>query len=101
MQSLLQETANYVALAIQAIAIAIVAIGSVRAVANMARAARSAHPGHLEARVVWLEYAHWLVAALTFQLAADIVSTSFAPTWDDLGRLALVAVVRTFLSYFL
>ncbi|MGE5667660.1 MAG: DUF1622 domain-containing protein, partial [Betaproteobacteria bacterium] len=48
---------------------------------------------------VWLDYARWLVAALTFQLAADIVATSFAPTWDDLGRLAVIAGVRTFLSY--
>lgn len=39
--------------------------------------------------------------ALTFQLGADIVATSYAPTWDELGRLAVVAVVRTFLSYFL
>ena len=35
------------------------------------------------------------------QLGADIVATSYAPTWDELGRLAVVAVVRTFLSYFL
>ena len=52
-------------------------------------------------RAVWLDYARWLVAALTFQLAADIVATSFAPTWDDVGRLAVVAAIRTFLSYFL
>lgn len=50
---------------------------------------------------MWLGYARWLVAGLTFQLAADIVSTSFAPTWDDVGRLAAVAAIRTFLSYFL
>ena len=45
--------------------------------------------------------ARWLVAALTFQLGADIVATSFAPTWDELGRLAFVAAIRTFLSVFL
>jgi uncharacterized membrane protein len=41
------------------------------------------------------------VAALTFQLGADIVATSYAPTWEELARLALVAAIRTFLSFFL
>jgi hypothetical protein len=41
------------------------------------------------------------VAGLTFQLAADIIETSIAPTWDDIGRLGVIAVIRTFLNYFL
>jgi len=101
MQSLLHVVAGYVALALQAVAIVIVAFGSARAVLNIARAAFAAQPGAADQRAVWLDYARWLVAALTFQLGADIVATSTAPTWDELGRLAVVAVVRTFLSYFL
>ena len=34
----------------------------------------------MQKRAVWLEFAGWLVAALTFQLAADIVNTSFSPS---------------------
>ena len=101
MESLLQVAAGYVTLALQAVAIVIVAFGSARAVFNIARGALASHPGAVDQRAEWLDYARWLVAALTFQLAADIVATSFAPTWDELGRLVLVAVVRTFLSYFL
>jgi uncharacterized membrane protein len=29
------------------------------------------------------------------------VSTSFAPGWNEVGRLAAVAAIRTFLSHFL
>jgi uncharacterized membrane protein len=101
MESLLQVAAAYVTLALQAVAIVIVAFGSARAVVNITRGAFSSHPGAVDQRAEWLDYARWLVAALTFQLAADIVATSFAPTWDELGRLVVVAVVRTFLSYFL
>lgn len=50
---------------------------------------------------IWLRYARWLVAALTFQLAADIIESALAPDWDDIGRLAAIAVIRTFLNYFL
>jgi uncharacterized membrane protein len=101
MELLLSTAARYVALAMQAIAILIVAIGSARALVAIARAAFAPHPAEPESRALWLDYARWLVAALTFQLAADIVDTSFSATWDDLGRLAVVAGVRTFLSYFL
>jgi uncharacterized membrane protein len=100
MESLLHDIARYVALAIQAIAIVIAAFGSARAVVDVFRSALGARPD-LAPSAVWLDYARWLVAALTFQLAADIVATSFSPTWDELGRLAVVAAVRTFLSYFL
>ena len=101
MESLLHVVAGYVALALQAVAILIVAFGSARAVFNIARASFAAQPDAADQRVEWLDYARWLVAALTFQLGADIVATSTAPSWDELGRLAVVAVVRTFLSYFL
>jgi uncharacterized membrane protein len=56
--------------------------------------------GH-ERRNVWLHYARWLVAGLTFQLAADILATSIAPSWDELVRLAIVAAIRTLLNFFL
>jgi uncharacterized membrane protein len=52
-------------------------------------------------RLAWLRYARWLVAGLTFQLAADIIETSTTTSWDTLGRLGAIAVIRTFLNYFL
>ncbi len=58
-------------------------------------------PKHLVNGLVWLRYGRWLVAGLTFQLAADIIETAITPSWDDIGRLAAIAVVRTFLNYFL
>jgi uncharacterized membrane protein len=38
---------------------------------------------------------------LTFQLAADIIETSLAPSWEDIGKLAAIAAIRTFLNFFL
>jgi uncharacterized membrane protein len=54
-----------------------------------------------ERREIYLRYLHWLVAALTFQLAADLVHIVLATTWKKLGNVAAIAVIRTFLSYFL
>jgi uncharacterized membrane protein len=46
-------------------------------------------------------FSRYLVMALEFQLAADIIGTAISPTWDQLGRLAVIATIRTFLSFFL
>ena len=102
MESLLHELARYVALAVETIAIVVIAFGSARALASICRVALSpSRQRELGSQVLTLEYGHWLIAGLTFQLAADVVNTSFSPTWSEVGRLAAVAAIRTFLSYFL
>jgi uncharacterized membrane protein len=42
-----------------------------------------------------------LIAGLTFQLAADVIETSISTSWETIGRLGAVAVIRTFLEFFL
>jgi uncharacterized membrane protein len=42
-----------------------------------------------------------LTVALELLLAADILATAIAPTWDEIGKLAAIAVLRTALNYFL
>ena len=81
------------------IALLLIVFGSLQALVTGAPVLR--HPdGHLR-RDVWLRYARWLVAGLTFQLAADIVETAITDDWAAIGRLAAIAVIRTFLNYFL
>lgn len=48
-----------------------------------------------------LKFSRYLSLALEFQLAADILSTAIAPTFDELGKLAITAVIRTALNFFL
>src|SRR5215813_9927868 len=56
------------------------------------------HPLHTNFRLV---FGGWLVVALEFQLAADIVGTIVSPTAQHLIELGAIAVIRTFLNYFL
>ena len=48
-----------------------------------------------------LSLARYLVVALEFQLAADILGTAIAPGWNEIGQLAAIAIIRTVLNYFL
>ncbi len=43
----------------------------------------------------------YLVLALEFFIAGDIVKTIITPTWESLGILGAIVVIRTILSYFL
>lgn len=48
-----------------------------------------------------LVLARYLALALEFQLGADILSTAIAPSWDQIGKLGAIAIIRTALNYFL
>lgn len=50
---------------------------------------------------VRMKFGGWLALALEYQLAADIVGTTIAPTYEHLIKLGAIAVIRTFLNYFL
>lgn len=101
MEPILHEIAHYIALAIETIAIAIITWGAIEAVIGILRVGLRSEATNNDRRAVWLTFARWLVAGLTFQLAADVINTSFDPTWDELGHLAVIAAIRTFLSFFL
>lgn len=53
------------------------------------------------AEEVRLTLGRWLALALEFELAADILRTAVAPTWNDIGQLAAIIVLRTVLNFFL
>ena len=85
---------------IDALALVIVVFGALEAFIKTIREMFTPLPGH-ERRDIWLRFARWLVAGLTFQLAADIIESSITTSWESVARLGAVAVIRTFLNYFL
>lgn len=45
--------------------------------------------------------ARYLVIALELQLAADVIATATHPSMEELMKLGAIALIRTFLNYFL
>ena len=84
---------------INLMALLVICVGTIHAFVNGIRAMVSGTGN--AARAAWAGYSRWLIAGLTFQLAADIIETSAAPSWTDIGQLAAIAAIRTFLNYFL
>ena len=100
MEELLVLATDSAVTIVNAIALIVIVYGTIEAFARAVRIVLSPPREPIFAEV-WSRYGRWLVAGLTFQLAADIIETSISPSWDDIGRLAAIAVVRTFLNYFL
>jgi len=85
---------------IDAVALVVILIGTLEVIVGIVRLSFGTR-SHELMRNTWLSYARWLVAALTFQLAADIIETSISSSWETIGRVGAIAVIRTFLNYFL
>ena len=100
MKEWLVLASEQVIVVIDGIALLIIVAGTIRAVVGVAHAMITHAPG-VEVRAGWINYARVLIAALTLQLAADIVESAISTSWESIGRLAAIAVIRTFLNYFL
>ena len=95
----MREGFQWLRLAIELVGAVFIAIGIVLALVIFVRASLRAHrDAFTESR---LTLARYLAVALEFQLAADVLSTAIAPTWEQLGKLAAIVVIRTVLNFFL
>ncbi|MET0530650.1 MAG: DUF1622 domain-containing protein [Microvirga sp.] len=88
-------------LVIDAMALVIIVFGTLEAFVTGLLAMITGTSTGFERREIWLRYGRSLVAGLTFQLAADILESAVTADWEAVGRLAAIAVIRTFLNYFL
>ncbi len=90
---------QWLRLGLESLGALVIAAGAVRSLGALLASRSEA----LEVRFVpvRLTLARYLTLALEFQLAADVLSTAIAPSWDQIGKLAAIAVIRTGLNYFL
>jgi len=101
-EALLQGLASVVRLSLEALSVLCVVAGMI-ATFRLALPFLPvlAHRGRRPPSAIRLCFGSWLSMALEFQLGADIVATTTAPTDSNLIQLATVAVIRTFLNVFL
>jgi uncharacterized membrane protein len=102
MEELFKTIAEAIATMVEAGAVAVIAAGSAEALYRLVkRLVVPASQSDLRPKTIWVKFAVWLVIGLEFELAADVIRTSIAPSWDAIGQLAAIAVIRTFLNFFL
>ena len=102
MEELFKVYASRVALFVEVIAAVVIAIGAIQALFGLLNpAGRNTAKPFYRKKKVWLGFGVWLLLGLEFELAADIVRTAISPSWTEIGQLGAIAVIRTFVNYFL
>jgi uncharacterized membrane protein len=100
-EQLFEAISGAVALGLELIAVLVIAGGGLQALGGILSRTLARQSNVIRRKEIWLSFGTWLLLGLEFELAADIVRTAIAPSWTDLGWLGSVAVIRTFLSFFL
>jgi uncharacterized membrane protein len=101
MEELFKNAASSIALTVEAAAAVLVAIGALEALWGIVNSLFGVGPKIGRRKAIWLRFGVWLLLGLEFELAADIVRTAIAPTWNDIGQLSAIGLIRTFLNFFL
>lgn len=83
---------------VEGVAALVIAYAILQAVLNFIQSSTKSTIDKMEVR---LRLGKSLAVALEFLLAADILRTAVAPTWEEIGKLAAIATLRTLLNYFL
>jgi len=86
--------------ALEIISALVIAIALVRLVFGSVRSIVMPVTGlsAMEARIL---FGTAVAVSLELLLGADVLATAVAPSWDDIGKLAAIAVLRTGLNFFL
>ena len=58
-------------------------------------------PPQMPREEIRLHLGKWLTLALEFTVAADIMRTAVAPSWEAIGKLGAIIALRTVLNFFL
>ena len=98
MEEFIKDGTLFLGMIVDALAALIIAHAIVSASFAYVRMTALRLPDRMEIR---LSLGKSLGLALEFLLAADILRTAVAPNWDDIGKLAAIAALRTLLNYFL
>jgi uncharacterized membrane protein len=99
-EEFIKTACGYIALLVEAVAALVIAYGTIEAVIELIPAL-GPHREVGRRRKVWRRFGVWLLLGLEFELAADIIRTAISPSWTDIGQLAAIAAIRTFLNFFL
>ena len=98
---LAKQLTLYLARGVEACAAVLIGLAAVRATGKALLLFVRRRTPDLNDETVRLELGRWLALALEFELAADILRTAVAPSWNEIGQLAAIVVLRTALNYFL
>lgn len=101
LESVLGTTVLLAKFSLESLSVLCVILGLIKTIQLATVLKRQHQHGFFPFNRIRMRFGMWLALALEFQLGADILATTVSPKFDELIRLAAIAVIRTFLNYFL
>ncbi len=90
----------YISHGLEIIAAVVIASALLRLVIDFFRSTGKMRTA-LSAMQVRIQFGSAVAVSLELLLGADVLATAVAPSWDELGKLAAIAAIRTLLNFFL
>jgi len=100
MEVIAKEIASQLSIIIEILGAVVIGLGLIRFLINYVPSIIRSNQ-YVTNTTLRVQFGSSLTLALELLLAADILRTAVAPTWEDIGKLAAIAAIRTALNYFL
>jgi len=101
MEESFAQVARTAGFLVEMAAVTIVAYGAAEAFVKVLWIVATPRTSHGARKALWRRFGMWLLLGLECELAADIIGSVISPSWQDIGELGAIAVIRTFLNYFI
>jgi uncharacterized membrane protein len=98
---IIKELASYVAYIIEGAAVLVIFVGSAQAIIFYLRRTLSKKTDLTALMQSRFKLGVSLSLGLGFLVGADIILTAIAPSWEEIGQLASIVVIRVILNFFL
>jgi uncharacterized membrane protein len=79
--------------------VVVIALASSEAIARALFVFTKSDRGLSEMSGIRIRLGRWLSMALEFEIGSDILRTAVAPSWNDIGQLAAIVVLRTAIEW--
>lgn len=98
MEEIAKQITINVSHAVEILATVIIGIAVIKTLLHYFALLRTSKNSKEEIRV---QFGSSVAVSLELLLGADVLATAVAPSWEDIGKLAAIAIIRTLLNYFL
>ena len=100
MEEIAKQITINVSHAVEILAAVIIGIAVIKTLFNYLSLLKSS-ASKITKEEIRVRFGSSVAVSLELLLGADVLATAVAPSWDDIGKLAAIAVIRTLLNYFL
>src|SRR5690349_17762270 len=100
MEEIAKQITINISLAVEILAAIIVGVAVIKTLLNYFLLVRTPY-SKISKEEIRVQFGSSVAVSLELLLGADVLATAVAPGWDELGKLAAIAIIRTTLNFFL